>query len=155
MSWLLAGLYCGVLWLAFDKLRLLKLSLPVAIVAGAVGPSLIVVLLFCAQYYHPFTSNARVFESVVEISPQLKQPGRVLEVAVRANEPVKKGDLLFRIDPVPYQNTVSQLSAGLDEAKQSRKVADASVNLAMAGLDRANANLKFATLDRDRKADLA
>ncbi len=154
MSWILALIYCGLLWLVFAELKLLKFSLPLAILAASVGPALIMALLFCAQYYHPFTSTARVFQQVVPVIPQLRQPGRVIEIAVEPNAPVKAGDVLFQVDKVPYQNSVARLSAALEEAKQSENVAVASVDLAEATLTRADANLKFATRDRDRNAEL-
>jgi multidrug resistance efflux pump len=150
MSWILGAAYCGFLWLVFAKLRLLKLSFPIAVVAGAVGPGLILALLFCAQFYHPFSSDGRVFQEVVPIVPQLRQSGRVLEVTVAPNSSVKSGDVLFSVDPVPYQNAVTRLKSGLDEAKQSQLVALASVDLAQASLDRSTANLEFATRERER-----
>ncbi len=154
MSWILGLAYCGLLWLVFARFKLLKLSLPVAIVAASVGPSLIVLLLLFAQYLHPFTSNARVFQEIVPIVPQLRQAGRVMTVAVEPNTPVKAGDILFRVDEVPYQNSVDRLTASLNEATQSQSVAVASVSVAQAALSRAEANLKFATQDRDRTATL-
>lgn len=154
MSWILGIAYCGLLWLVFAKFKLLRLSLPIAIIAAAVGPSLIVLLLFFAQYLHPFTSNARVFQEVVPIVPQLRQAGRVTSIAVEPNTPIKSGDLLFQVDEVPYRNSVNRLSASLDEAKQSELVAVASVAVTQAALTRTEANLNFATQDRDRIAKL-
>ncbi|GAB5405880.1 MAG: HlyD family secretion protein [Aureliella sp.] len=154
MSWILGGIYCGVIWLVFAKLKLVKLSLPLAIVAGSIGPLLIVALILCAQYCHPFTSSARVFKRTVPIIPQLKQIGRVTEVLVQANQSVEKGDVLFRVDPVPYENAVSRLTIAVAEAKQGQDVAEASVKLADAGRQRAIANLDFSTEDRNRKAEL-
>ena len=154
MSWILGLAYCGVLWLVFAKFKLLKLSLPIAIIAASVGPSLIVMLLFFAQYLHPFTSNARVFQEIVPIVPQLRQAGRVISIAVEPNTPIKAGDVLFQVDEVPYQNSVNRLTAALNEAEQSEKVAVASVSVSQAALARAEANLNFATQDRDRTAKL-
>ena len=154
MSWILGLAYCGVLWLVFAKFKLLKLSLPIAILAASVGPSLIVMLLLCAQYLHPFTSNARVFQEFVPVIPQLRQAGRVTDVSIEPNTPIRKGDILFVVDKVPYQNNVTRLTAALKEAEQSKKVAEASVLLAEASLTRTEANLKFATDNRDRNAKL-
>jgi multidrug resistance efflux pump len=154
MSWILALIYCAVLWLVFAKLKLMKLSLPVAVVAASVGPSLIILLLLCAQYLHPFTTVARSFQEVVPVIPQLRQAGRVTEVSVERNTPIKKGDVLFRVDEVPYRNSVSRLTAALEEANQGEKVAEASVELAQASLTRTEATLKFATDNRDRIARL-
>lgn len=150
MSWILAGLYCGLLWLIFDKLRLLRMSLPLALLFGSVGPSLIIIFLLLAQYLHPYTATATAFEQVIPIVPQLSRPGRVMNVEVAANERVSAGDLLFEVDPIPYRNAVDRLTAAVREAEQGKDVADASVAVAEAGLKQADARLTFATDERDR-----
>ena len=63
----------------------------------------------------------RVVKYVVPIVAQVK--GRVIEVPVANNQVVKKGDVLFRIDPTPYQSEVAALEAQLvsDEAKVVRR----------------------------------
>lgn len=154
MSWILAGAYCFAIWLVFAKLRLIRLSLPLAIIVGSVGPLLIVALLFCAQYFHPFSSSATVFKKTIPIIAQLNQRGQVIEVVVKPNQPVKKGDVLFRVDTVPYENAVAQLTAAVEAAKQGRKVAESSVSLADATLKRASADLAFTTAERDRQQKL-
>ncbi len=150
MSWILGGLYCGVLWLVFAKLKLLRLSLPLAVLFAAVGPALLFALLFCAQYYHPFTSRAQVYHQIVPIAAQLTRPGRVSRVVVEPNKQVAEGDLLFQVDPIPYQNTVDRLTAMLQQAEQGEKVAESTVRLSQAALERASANLDLAKADKDR-----
>jgi multidrug resistance efflux pump len=132
----------------------MKLTLPRAVVCAAVGPSLIMALLFCAQYFHPYTTQARVFQKVVPIIPQLQQAGRVSQIAVKPNIPIQQGEVLFRVDPRPYENTVNRLVAVGEEAAQNKKVAEASIELANASLERAKAELTFALADRDRNAQL-
>lgn len=154
MMWLLAGAYCLVLWLVFAKWKLLRLSLPIAILAASVGPGLILALLFCAQYYHPFTTDVRVFQKVVPIVPQMKQAGRVTKVVVRANSPVAAGDMLFEVDKQPFQLAVDRLEAALAEAKQSVTVAKTAVTIAEASLKRAEADLTYWTGERDRQQKL-
>lgn len=154
MSWLLGAVYCGILWLVFAKLKLIRLSLPIAILAASVGPSLIIALLFCAQYFHPFTHSAIAFEQVVPIAAGVSQRGRVIEVAVKPNTPLKAGDVLFHVDPTPYENSIRQLSAAMEQVQQSKKVAEASVELADASLARAVSSLEFATKTRDREQNL-
>ena len=88
------------------------------------------------------------------MTPQLRQAGRITEIAVEPNTPIKKGDVLFRVDEVPYQNRVARLTAALAEAKQSEQVGTATVVMAEATLSRANANLTFATQTRDRNTKL-
>ena len=46
--------------------------------------------------------------------------GRVIDVPVEANAPLKEGDVLFRIDPTPYQYVVDQKKALLAEAETER-----------------------------------
>ena len=55
------------------------------------------------------TDNAYVDADMVTIAPQVA--GRVIEVAVRENQAVHQGDLLFRIDPEPLQLSVDALRA--------------------------------------------
>ncbi|HBE71505.1 MAG TPA: HlyD family secretion protein [Planctomycetaceae bacterium] len=154
MSWILGGIYCGIIWLVFAKLKLIRLSLPIAIVLASAGPSMIIALLFCAQYLHPFTPNAVVLERVDPISVQLTRPGRVTEVLVEPNVPVQEGDVLFKVDPIPYRNAVQQREVALAQAKQNVELAQSSVVLAEANQKRATADLDYATKDRDRQAEL-
>ena len=150
MMWILAGIYCGLLWLIFDKLRLIRFSLPIAILAGSIGPSLILALLFCAQYYHPMSQSLSVFQKVIPIIPQTTQRSRVVNLLVKPNTPIKKGDVLFEVDRVPFQITVDRLKASVNEAEQSVQVALASVNVAKSTILRAASDLNYATRDRDR-----
>jgi multidrug resistance efflux pump len=59
------------------------------------------------------------------MNPQVR--GRVIEVPAEGNRPMKKGEVLFRIDPTPYQLQVNELEAQLQLAqtrlRQSRELA--------------------------------
>lgn len=154
MMWLLAGGYCFILWLVFDKLRLLRLSLPIAIIAGSVGPALILMFLFCAQYYHPCAQTIHVFQEIVPVVPQLNRPGRVTKVDVEPNVPVKAGDVLFEVDKVPYEKSVERLTAALAEAEQGVEVADSSVEIARSAIERGKADLEYMTRERARMEKL-
>jgi membrane fusion protein (multidrug efflux system) len=57
------------------------------------------------------TDNAYVQQDKVTISPDVS--GRIVEVAVRENQPVHRGDLLFRIDDEPYRLALQQADAAL------------------------------------------
>jgi len=61
------------------------------------------------------TDNAYVAQDKVSVSADVA--GRIVEVAVRENQPVKAGDLLFRIDPAPYRIAVAQANAGIANAQ--------------------------------------
>ena len=63
----------------------------------------------------PSTDDASVDVEVVHIAPLVG--GRIIELPVHENELVHKGDLLFRIDSVPYQINVAAAKANLDLAR--------------------------------------
>src|SRR5262249_50217344 len=83
-------------------------SLSTAALSGIVG---IALLLIVMSYNHPLTANARIYFPVTPILPTVK--GRVTEVPVQTNTPLKDGDVLFRIDPKPYEYVVEQRKAAL------------------------------------------
>src|SRR5262245_17304061 len=60
----------------------------------------------------PYTSQAIVQAYVVRVAPEVS--GRVLEVGVTDNQKVKAGELLFRIDPEPYEIALAQATAKVD-----------------------------------------
>ena len=61
------------------------------------------------------TDDAQVKQDIVSVSPQVN--GQVVEVHVRNGAQVKRGDLLFRIDPQPYQVALEQAEAALANAR--------------------------------------
>src|SRR5215471_9435549 len=63
------------------------------------------------------TDNAYVGQDRATITADI--PGRIVEVAVKSNQLVKKGDLLFRLDPEPYRITLAQDEAALATARLS------------------------------------
>jgi multidrug resistance efflux pump len=111
MEIILLGIYAGIVWLIFIKLKLLPWTTPWK-VGVAIFPVVMIALLFLLlNIYAPTTSDVRVVNYTVPIVSQVR--GRVVEVPVENNRPVKKGDVLFRIDPTPYQNEVLSLEAQL------------------------------------------
>ncbi len=77
------------------------------------------------------TDNAYVQQDKVAVSADVA--GRIVEVAVRENQPVKAGDLLFRIDPQPYEIAVSQANAAIAGAQVN--VATLAANYQGTGAD--------------------
>ncbi|MBN9433714.1 MAG: HlyD family secretion protein [Bosea sp.] len=61
------------------------------------------------------TDNAYLEQNRVAITAD--QSGRIVDVAVRENQAVKKGDLLFKIDPQPYQIALDQADAAVAAAR--------------------------------------
>jgi multidrug efflux system membrane fusion protein len=64
---------------------------------------------------HRSSSDASIDADVVHVAPEVG--GRIIEIRVRENSPVHRGDVLFQIDSLPYQLLVSQAQADLDLAE--------------------------------------
>jgi membrane fusion protein (multidrug efflux system) len=66
------------------------------------------------------TDDAQVKQDIVSVSPQVN--GQVVQVFVRNGAKVKRGDLLFRIDPQPYRVALEQAQAQLANAQLQTQV---------------------------------
>lgn len=89
--------------------------------------------------YTPYTSQARVEAYLTQIAPEVA--GDVLEVGVRDNGAVRKGQLLFRIDPEPYELAVRAAEANLSVALQGADVSVADIAAARAQIAKQRADL--------------
>jgi multidrug efflux system membrane fusion protein len=104
---------------------------------------------------HPSSSDASIDADVVHVAPEIG--GRILEIHVRENGPVHRGDVLFQIDPQPYQLLVSQSAADLALAEaqldtQRRFVSTQHSNATVAQhqTTSAKANYELASRTADR-----
>jgi|tagenome__1003787_1003787.scaffolds.fasta_scaffold20988956_7 multidrug resistance efflux pump len=75
--------------------------------------------------FTPYTSHARVDTFLVQIAPEVA--GKVVAVEARENGQVKKGQVLFRIDPQPFHIAVQAAEANLASALQDAEVSQADV----------------------------
>lgn len=146
--------YGAIIWLVFDKLRLLRLSLPLALVLAAVGPIFAFFVIVSMNNFHPSSADARVFQRVVQVVPHITSPGRILEVKAEGNVPMKMGDVLFTIDPRQFQFEASRLEAALAAAEQAVPQLKSTVDQATAALEKATTQLTLAKAEFDRQAEL-
>jgi multidrug resistance efflux pump len=133
MEILLLGIYAFFVWLIFIKFKWLPWTTPWKVGVVIFPIVVIAAMLLALNVFAPTTSDVRVVKYVVPIVSQVR--GRVIEVPVENNRPVKKGDVLFRIDPTPYQNEVNSLEAKLvsEEARvgaEREKLSEAQARLA-------------------------
>ncbi|MET4020342.1 HlyD family secretion protein [Bradyrhizobium sp. S3.2.12] len=151
MAVLLLLIYAAICVAIFRILRV-PLNRWTVTAAGIGAVAMVGGLLAGMNYNHPFTTDARLYFFTTPIIPQVK--GRVVEVAVKPNVALKKGDPLFRIDPAPYQFVVEQKQAALAEAEQGVKQLKASLDQASAGAEKAKAQLSLAQANYDRQHQL-
>jgi multidrug resistance efflux pump len=151
MDLLLILTYVAICYVVFKVFRIPvnQWSLATAALGGVIGISL---LLLIMNYNHPFTTNARIYFATTPVLPGVR--GRVVEVPVKAEVPLKDGDVLFRLDPKPYEYAVDQKKASLAEAEQNVKQLKSGLDQATAGVERANAQLAAAQVDFERQAEL-
>jgi len=101
----------------------------------------LIVILFVysiiADRLTPYTSQATVQAFVVRMAPEVA--GRVIEVNVADNQRVKGGDVLFRLDPQPFELALQQAEAKLAGVGQSIGANTAAVSSAQERLIEAKA----------------
>lgn len=113
MDLLLILTYVAVTTIVFKvfKIPLNKWTVPTAALGGIL---LIGTLIVVMNYNHPYSETSRDYFATTPIIPTVK--GRVVEVPVIPNVPIKQGDVLFKLDPEPYQYKVDALEARLKAA---------------------------------------
>ena len=100
-------------------------SISTAVLGGLFGVGGLVIAL---NYNQPFTPDARILFYTTPIFSTVI--GRVVEVPITPNVPIRKGDVLFRLDPAPFQDTVDQKKAQLAQSKQNVQMLKAAVSQA-------------------------
>jgi len=99
-----------------------------------------------AAYYlaeEPYVSTDDAFVRAAKESVNARVAGQVVEIAVRDNQHVKQGQLLFRIDPEPYQIAVDQAEAQLASARLQINELKATWRQQLADLQSASATADF------------
>ena len=89
-----------------------KWSVPTAALGGVV---LIGTLFMLMNYNHPYSEVTREYFVTTPIVTTIE--GKVISVEAKPNVPLKAGDVLFRIDPEPFQYKVDSLTARLESAQ--------------------------------------
>ncbi len=121
----------------------------------------LIVLIVCAVLFvwhllsdriTPHTDQARVTGLVVPIVPQVA--GYLTEVNVRLHSVVNADDVLFQIDPRPYEIAVQSAEANLDNTAQQVGAMTATVKSAAARLGIARAQLDRSQRTYDRTQDI-
>lgn len=92
--------------------------------------ALVFVYFLAADLWMPLTPQSRVMHPVVRVAPQVS--GQVVSVPVADNQHVQAGEVLFRIDPRPYELAVQQAQLALEAAERDNAGYDASLAAAEA-----------------------
>src|SRR5580658_9557313 len=104
------------------------------IVAGAV---VVAVAAIWEYDYRPETDDATLRANFVGIAPH--SSGHIVELDVKDNQLVHEGDLLFVVDPRPYEHAVATAMAQLVLAHKQVAAAESALKVAEASIARAEA----------------
>lgn len=124
-----------------------KWTVPTAVLGGIV---LIGALIFTMNYNHPYSESSQQYFITTPIIPNIN--GQVINVPVQNNQPLKAGEILFQIDPIPFQNKVDSLSAQYKMAEDD--LARANELVAKKAMPERDKDLAQSRVDQ-LKADLA
>lgn len=132
--------YCALIWILI-RVGVLPNS---KATWGSIGAwvLLLLIFLFIPMQWGAPSGSARVMTRVVQIVPNIS--GQVIEVAAKPNAPMQKGDVLFRIDPVPFQHSVNLAEATLVRVQTQSKQDIEALEDTKANLRRAEAGAELA-----------
>ncbi len=110
------------------------------------------VIYYLAEEGHVSTNDAFVYAAKESVNARVS--GQVVEIAVRDNQHVTRGQLLFRIDPEPYQIAIDQAEAVLGTARLQIEELKATHRQQLAELQSAKDSATFAEREFIRKKAL-
>ena len=120
-----------------------------------VGP-MVALLIALGLYLHggryQSTDNAYIQSEKVGITANVS--GNVIAVLVHDNQHVRAGDILFKIDPAPFQAAVAEAEAKLTSARSEIRTARASYGSGASDLKAAEDKLHFAQREAARQKEL-
>lgn len=141
--------FITIVWLVFFKFKWLKFNIAWGVVSVFFGLHLLLIFMIGLRFVAPYSTDAKVIQHTIQLTPRLPEPTLVTAVLVEPNVPVKKGQPLFQFDRSQYEHKVQQLEAELAKANQD-------VLILKAGLDAAEAEIKVAEAKLGRaRTDLA
>ena len=115
MELILLIIYSVIVWLIFFKFKLLPWNITSQVIVVTIPIIMLTVLILFMNICAPSSSDVRAQNYVIPIVPRVT--GQVTEVPIEPNRPIKKGDVLFKIDPVPFEAAANAAEATLRGAK--------------------------------------
>jgi multidrug resistance efflux pump len=160
MELLLLGIYSFFAWLVFFKFKWLPWNIITQVITITIPIIGITVLILVLNIVAPSSADVRVINYVVSVNPRVS--GLVTEVPIEPNRPIKKGDVLFKIDPTPYaldvknyQAQIAQLKAQLVTAEANTRNLSQQLKAATGKKEAVDSKLKLAQLRVKQFKELA
>ncbi|HKU89818.1 MAG TPA: efflux RND transporter periplasmic adaptor subunit [Steroidobacteraceae bacterium] len=124
MELILLGIYSYIVWLIFFKFKWLPwnfISQVIVVTIPIVGLTLLILLL---NIVAPSSADVRVVNYVTAVNARLQ--GMVIDVPITPNQHIKKGQILFRLDPRPMEIEIRGFKAQIESLQAQLLSAGAS-----------------------------
>ena len=115
MELILLIIYSVIVWLIFFKFKLLPWNISSQVITVTIPIIALTVLILFMNIVAPSSSDVLAQNYVIPIVPRVT--GQITEVPIEPNRPIKKGDVLFKMDPVPFEAAQKAAEATLRGAK--------------------------------------
>src|SRR5256886_16234142 len=115
MEIILLLIYSAIVWFIFFKKKWLPWNITSQVIVVTIPIIALTILILFMNIVAPSSSDVRAQNYVIPIVPRVT--GQVTEVPIEPNRPIKKGDVLFKIDPVPFEAAEKAAEATLQGAK--------------------------------------
>lgn len=153
MEVLILSIYSLIVWLIFIKFKWLPWNTYTQVTVVIIPIVGLTALILALNIFAPSSADVRVIKYVVQIVPQVR--GRVIDVPVEPNSPVRKGDVLFRIDPTPYELQVRVLEAQLANTEGNVRTLNEQLRAAVARTSAVRTKLGLAEMRVTQNLELA
>ncbi|WP_170608864.1 HlyD family secretion protein [Ruegeria arenilitoris] len=140
------SIYALILYVVFGRFKWLPWNTTWKLATGAIGLIIALVVIGALNYLAP-SGRVAIIGATIEITPNVS--GTVVELNVEPNTQVQEGDLLFRIDPQPFEAEVARLEAALAEATAIADRLSTDLESADADIKNLEAQLLFGVRRRD------
>jgi multidrug resistance efflux pump len=111
MELILLIIYSTIVWFIFFKKKWLPWNITSQVIVVTIPVIFLAIIILFMNIVAPSAGEVRAMNYVIPISPRVS--GQVTEVPIEPNRPIKKGDVLFKIDPVPFEAAMKAAEATL------------------------------------------
>ena len=111
MEIILLIIYSIFVWFIFFKKKWLPWNITSQVIVVTIPVIVLAIIILFMNIVAPSAGEVRAMNYVIPIVPRVT--GQVTEVPIEPNRPIKKGDVLFKIDPVPFEAAAKAAEATL------------------------------------------
>ena len=118
MEIILLIIYSIIVWFIFFKYKWLPWNITSQVIVVTIPVIALTIIILFMNIVAPSSGEVRAMNYVIPIVPRVT--GQVTEVPIEPNRPIKKGDVLFKIDPVPFEAAVKAAEATLTRSREDQ-----------------------------------